>query len=407
MNSPLSSGTSSAHLPIKESMLLLLLAAINFTHIMDFVIMAPLNPFLRDELSISTKQFGLLLSSYTLSAALGGIIGAFFIDKFDRRKSLLLLYIGFTLGNFICAIADHYATFMAARILAGGFGGVLGSIIFSIIGDVVPPERRGKATGFVMAAFSAASILGIPAGIYLANHLNWHAPFYLLAGLSILVLLSIWFYMPSITSHIQTGPQSSGQKILALFASANVRWALFFMVLLMLAGFTVVPFLSDYLVSNVGIDKGDLGFVYLFGGLATVISSPLTGRLADKFGKQKVFVWGAISSLVPIYIMTHLPPSSYTFTFIMSTLFFIVFGARFVPAIAMITSSVQMYQRGSFMSISSSVQQIGSSIAVGIAGLIVHNTPDGTMQNFGLCGIIACIATLLCIFVSYKIKQVS
>jgi len=394
--------------PFNENVLLFLLAAINFTHIMDFVVMAPLSPILRDELSISTKQFGFLLSSYTLSAAFAGIAGAFFIDKFDRKKALVFLYAGFTISNFACAISNDYSTFMAARIMAGAFGGVLGSLLLSIIGDVIPQERRGKATGIVMSAFSAASVLGIPTGIFLANNFNWHAPFYLLTGLSIIVLIPAWLFLPSLTSHFNNrNDKSALQNILNLLANINVRWSFLFMLLLMIAGLTVVPFLSDYLVRNVGIDRKDLGLVYIFGGLATVVSGPLTGKLADKFGKQQVFVVAAIISIIPVYIMTHLSPSGYPFTLTMTTIFFIFFGARFVPAMSMMTSSVSMQQRGSFMSINSSVQQLGSSLAVAMAGLIVTNAADGSLINYNWCGIISIVAIVFAIAVSYKVKQVA
>lgn len=397
-----------APLKINESVLLLILAAVNFTHIMDFVVMAPLSPILRDELHISTRQFGFLLSSYTLSAAAAGVIGSFFIDKFDRRNSLLFLYVGFTVSNLACAVSNDYYSFMAARILAGGFGGVLGSVILSVVGDVVPQERRGKATGIVMSAFSAASVVGIPTGIYLANKINWHAPFYLLTILSALVLVAAWLYMPSVTSHMNNpNKKSTIENIIDLFGTPNVRWSFLFMLLLMIAGLTVVPFLSDYIVRNVGMAKEDLGLIYICGGLATVVSSPLAGRLADTFGKQRVFVLAAVLSMIPIYVMTHLPPSPYGVILSFSTLFFIFFGARFVPAMSMMTSSVEMRQRGSFMSINSSVQQIGSSIAVALAGFVVHNAADGSLINFDLCGLIAIAATIGCIFVSFKVKQVS
>ncbi len=391
-----------------ENLLLFLLAAINFTHIMDFVVMAPLSPILRNELSISSREFGFLLSSYTLSAAVSGIVGSFFIDKFDRKNALLVLYIGFIISNFACAVSINYETFMAARILAGAFGGIMGSVIFSIIGDTIPQERRGKATGIVMSAFSAASVIGIPTGLYLANHFNWHAPFYLLTILSILVLIPAWRLLPSIVSHLDNPDKNSTvKKIGTLLQTPNVRWSLLFMVLLMTAGLTIVPFLSDYLVQNVGLANEDLGLVYIFGGLATVVSGPLVGKLADKFGKQRVFVIAGIISIAPIYILTTLGPSSYPFILSMSTIFFIFFGARFVPAMSMMTSSVELRQRGSFMSISSSVQQMGSSMAVALAGLIITNNADGSLNSYNICGIVAIIATVFCILVSYKVKQVS
>ena len=392
---------------VNENLLLLILAAINFTHIMDFVIMAPLNPILSIHLSINPQQFSFLQASYAISAGIAGIVGSFFVDKYDRRSTLLFLYSGFMLSNLACAIAPDYYTLMSARIIAGSFGGVLGSVILSVVGDVIPQERRGRATGIVMAAFSAASVIGIPIGIRLANNFHWHAPFYFLTIASLVVLAFTWMKMPSITSHMKNASSSSTlDKIKALFLNSNVRWSFLFMSLLMISGLTVVPFLSDYIVKNAKLSLKDLDYVYFFGGLATAISGPVTGRLADKFGKPRVFMIAAIISIVPIYIMTHLTSSSYAWILSMSSLFFIFFGARFVPAMSMMTSSVEIRQRGSFMSINSSVQQFSSSLAIIIAGAIVVNK-NGELENFGTCGIIAIVATIACILVSLKVKQVS
>ncbi len=399
---------STPAVPIKEGLLLFILAAINFTHIMDFVIMAPLNPFLTEALSLSPQRFSLLQASYALSAGVAGIAGAFFVDKFDRRTTLIFLYSGFTISNFACAISPEYYSLMTSRILAGAFGGVLGSVILSVVGDVIPQERRGKATGIVMAAFSAASVIGLPIGILLADVFDWHAPFYFITLLSLIVLLFTWFKMPSITSHV-TNLDFSGtlQKIKGLFLNPNVRWSFLFMSLLMISGLTVVPFLSDYLVKNAGLSKGDLYLVYFFGGIATAISGPLTGRLADKFGKPRVFLIAGIISVIPVYIMTHLPASSYTWILTMSSIFFIFFGARFVPAMSMMTSSVELRQRGSFMSINSSIQQFSSSLAILAAGAIIVKNNNGSLENFGICGIISIVALVACILVSFKVKQVS
>ena len=214
--------------------------------------------------------------------------------------------------------------------------------------------------------------------------------------------------MPSITSHLTNpNPATTIQKIKTLFLNTNVRWSFLFTSLLMISGLVVVPFLSDYFVKNVKLNRLDLDYVYFFGGLATAISGPLTGRLADKYGKPKVFLIAAVISILPIYIVTHLPASNYLLTLSMSSLFFVFFGARFVPAMSMMTSSVAIQQRGSFMSINSSVQQFSSSIAILIAGAIVVNNAHGELENFGVCGVISIVATVLCILVSFKVKQIS
>lgn len=393
----------------QEKWIVFLLAIINFTHIVDFVMMAPLNPFLKEALSINSSEFGILVSSYTFSAAVAGFIAFFKFDAYDRRSALLFLYAGFILGNLLCAVAPGYKFFLLSRVLAGAFGGVLGVLVFSVIGDIIPPARRGKTTGIVMAAFSAASVLGIPIGLILAKSFDFHAPFIFLTVLSLIVYVFIWIKFPSLTVHrTHASKEGDRKQLLRSFATnANVRYALLLTFCLMVAGFTVVPFISDYLVFNVGLDKENLLYTYFFGGLATAVSGPLVGKLADVYGKQKVFVIAALISVVPIYMMTVLPPLSLWFVIPCSTVFFICFGSRFVPAMTLVTSAVSPRERGSFMSINSTVQQFASSIAVVLSGIIIFNAPDGRMEYFWACGIVAVCFTFLSIAISYKVKEVS
>jgi len=395
---------------VSEGILIAMLAAINFTHIMDFVIMAPLSPFLKESMLISTEQFGYLVSIYTFAAAAGAILAFFNIDKYDRRSAILFLYTGFIVANVLCALAPQYKFFMMARLFAGLFGGVLNVLIMSVIGDVIPMERRGKATGMVMAAFSAASVLGIPSGLILADmYKDYHAPFWLLSGLSMLVGIALVFKFPSIRKHLEyEGPKTPPLEILKSFAlDSNIRRALLFMSLLMIAGFTIVPFISDYLVNNVGLNKDELKYVYLCGGLATVFSSILVGKLSDKFGKVKTFVVAGLISIIPIAIVTVLPVMPLVYVLMFNVVFFMCFGARFVPAMTLMTSCVMPHRRGSFLSVSSAVQQMASGIAILIASTIIVNGAKGELYHFGWVGVVACTATVLCIIVSLRIKEVS
>lgn len=392
-----------------EKWIVFLLAIINFTHIVDFVVMAPLNPFLKEAMSINSSEFGVLVSSYTFSAAVAGFIAFFKFDAYDRRNALLFLYAGFILGNLLCAVAPGYKFFLLSRVLAGAFGGVLGVLVFSVIGDIIPPARRGKTTGIVMAAFSAASVLGIPIGLVLAESFDFHAPFIFLTVLSLIVYVFIWIKFPSLTVHrTHASKEQDRKQLLHSFASnANVRYSLGLTFCLMIAGFTVVPFISDYLVFNVGLGKENLRYTYFFGGLATAISGPLVGRLADLYGKQKVFIIAAFISVVPIFAITVLPPLSFWLVIPCTTIFFICFGSRFVPAMTLVTAAVSPRERGSFMSINSTIQQFASSVAVVLSGLIIFNAPDGRMEYFWVCGIVAVCFTFLSIAISYKVKEVS
>jgi len=393
---------------IREGWLLFILAAIQFTHIMDFVIMMPLGPQLMRVFEISPKEFGFIVSAYTFSAALSGFISTLFIDKFDRKNALLLLYIGFIIGTFCCAIAANYEMLLLARLVAGAFGGVIGALVFAIIGDAIPENRRGAATGKIMSAFSIASIAGVPIGLYLATRINWHAPFYLLTGLSVLVLIAAYTLLPAMKGHLTNATKNNPLTVVGdILRNTNLLWALTLMVMLTLAGFTVVPFISPYLVANVGFAEGELAYMYLFGGLATVVTSQIAGKLADKYGKQKVFTFTAIFSIIPILLITNLTPAPHYLILLVTTTFFIGFGARFVPAVSLITSSVAPKLRGSFMSFNSSVQQLASGLSAFLSGLIIQKTSSGALLHFDTIGIIAAVATILCIFIIRRIKVVS
>jgi predicted MFS family arabinose efflux permease len=409
-NSPalsLDSGTAYAFTPKQEKLLLFVLAAVQFTHILDFVIMMPLGPQLMRVFSISPQQFSLLVAAYTVSAGVSGFAGSFFIDRFDRRVALLLLYVGFALGTLACALAPDYYFFLAARIFAGLFGGVLGALIFAIIGDAIPESRRGAATGKVMAAFSVASVLGVPFGLYLTTLISWHAPFILLAAMSMMVLPLGYKALPSMRKHLVVKIKGSNpfDNLRKIFSDANLRWALSLMIMLSIAGFTVIPFISPYMVANVGLKEEHLTYIYLFGGGLTYFTSPYIGKLADQFGKTKVFTIMALLSILPVIVITNLPVTPLWLVLLITTIFFIMNGGRFVPAMAMVTSSASPQIRGSFMSINSSIQSLGSGLASFLAGLIVTESADKSLQHFSWVGMVSAIATVLCIFLSQKVKS--
>ncbi|SIT93632.1 MFS transporter [Pontibacter indicus] len=392
---------------IREGLLIFLLAAIQFTHMMDFVIMMPLGPQLMRVFSISPSKFGLLVSAYTFSAAIAGFVSALFIDRFDRKHALLALYVGFIVGTLGCALAPNYELLLLARVVAGGFGGVLGALVLAVIGDAIPEQRRGAATGRVMAAFSVASIAGIPVGLYLASEMSWHAPFYLLVGLSVVILLVGARFLPPMHGHLTNARRGNPFRALqAMVVQPNLQWAMALTVTLTMAGFLVVPFISPYMVANVGFTERDLSYIYLFGGLATVFTSQWAGRLADRYGKHFIFRWAAILSIIPIVLITNLPPVGMVLALTVSTFFFILFGARFVPAMSLVTSSVEPELRGSFMSINSSVQQLGAGIAAFVSGLIVQETASGTLTHYNWVGIMASVVTLVAVWTVSRVRSV-
>ncbi len=391
----------------KEKLLLFVLACIQFTHIVDFMIIMPLGDTLMKAFSIKPNQFSYIVSSYTFSAGIVGLISAFFIDRFDRKSMLSYCYLGFLIGTFACAIAPTYYFLLAARIFTGAFGGVLGALVLSIIGDVIPLERRSSAMGVVMAAFSAAAVFGVPTGYFIASKFTWHAPFLFLAALGVVIFFLIYYLIPPLKSHLnKTGiPTNPFTNIANIFRDANQVKALLFMMLLMFGQFTVIPFIAPYMERNVGFDKNQITYIYLVGGFFTIFTSQIIGKLADKYGRFKVFASFALIALIPLFSITNMGETHIALALVATTLFFIVIGGRMIPATTMITAVVAPQNRGSFMSLNSSVQQISSGIAAFVAGIIVTEiSSGGKFINYHYVGYIAIVANLLAIILANRLK---
>ena len=363
------------------------------------MIMMPLGPEFIRVLNINTHQFGLLLSSYTFAAAAAGILATYYVDRFERRKLLLSLYAFFIIATLACGLAPNYELLFIARALAGAFGGILGSLVQTIVADSIPFERRGKALGTVMAAFSVSTVAGVPLGLFLANHipsLGWRAPFFFIAIISTLILYLGCRNIPKIAGHLDHIHEGSrlSQILKIVTASQNVK-AFIFMALIMMTGFSVIPYIALYLTTNVGISNSYISLVYLCGGVATLMSSRFIGHMSDKHGKVTVFRVLAIISLIPLLVTTNLPVTPLWIVLINSTAFFILVSGRMSPAMAMVSQIVESKIRGTFMSLIGSVQMLSSGIASVLAGWVVTIGPDGLMQHYNLVGYGAAICGLL------------
>ena len=388
----------------RERALLWLLAGLQFTHILDFMMISPLSPQFMRLWGITAQQFGYLVSVYAIAAAVAGLAAAFVIDRFERRRALLAMYAGFVVATLACALAPGYWTFFTARALAGVFGGVIGSVVLAIIGDLIPAERRGRAMGVVMSAFPVVSVIGVPAGLYVATHLGWHAPFFALATLSAALWFLLPLVVPRVDAHLRPSPDQRSTRaansllhdFLQLFTVPNHRRALAAMFVFTLSGFMVFPFLSAYQVKNVGITEAELVYVFLFSGLATLFTSRLIGWCADRYGKRRVFFLLALASTVPIILATHLPRASLPVLIAVTVPFMVLMSGRFIPLMALITTCVRAQVRGAFMSLSSSVQNLGAGVASLFAGAVIGHSADGALTRFDLVGIGAVALTLSC-----------
>ncbi|MGV3774276.1 MAG: MFS transporter [Verrucomicrobiales bacterium] len=388
-----------------EKKLIWLLFAVQFTNILDYVIMMPLGPRFMRVFEISPAQFGLLVSAYAVSAGTCGLIAALYLDRFDRKPTLLFLYFGFAIGTLLCAIAPSFWMFLVARVIAGGFGGVVGAVVLAIIADIVPDYRRGAAMGLVMSTFSVASVLGVPFGLYLANIFEWHAPFYLLAGMSLLLIGVIAKLLPSLRSHIKAPSEKSNlAQLLGLLRNRSYQTSLLFFGILIAAAMMIIPYITAYLVQNTGMTEQQLPYVYLFGGLCTMFSMNLIGRISDQYGRVKVFFIMLLAAVTATLVLTHLPPLPLWLLLTITTLFMICMSGRIVPAMAIITASVAPHERGSFMSVNASVQHLCSGLGAYVAGVFITQKPGGPLVGYSKVGWISAALALSTLYLVRSIK---
>ena len=386
----------------QERIIIVLLACLNFTHILDFMIMMPLGNYLIDKFGINAMEFSILVGAYSISAFFSGLAIAMFIDRFDRKKSLLFAYIGFVIGTIACGIATSYGLLLAARIVAGLFGGVIGAQVLSIIADMFVYERRGKAMGAVMGGFAAASILGVPISLYLTNifQKDWHVPFILIGSLGVIFIPLIIRVIPRMTDHIkdQMNRKPLIDPLLKVCRVPAQRSAMMFSGLLMMGHFLIIPFINPYLEYNLGFSKDLTPVIYLVGGISSLMAALYLGRLADKRGKLSVFSVSVFLSLFMVLIITKMPNVPFTIVLLFFAIWFVVATGRIVTAQAMISEVVPPSQRGSFMSINGSVQQLGSGLAALCAGAIVYTDKTGKIHNYNWVGyfsILVLLASLL------------
>lgn len=400
--------------PIKERVftpyqvfIIAVLTFLQFTIILDFMVLSPLGEQLMKELDIDTSQFGLVVSAYALSAGASGLLAAGFADKFDRKKLLLFFYVGFIIGTLLCGIAPDYHFLLMARIVTGVFGGVIGSVSFAIITDLFPLQTRGRVMGIVQMAFSASQILGIPIGLYLANKLGWHSPFLLIVGVSILAGLFIVIYMKPVNAHLHL--QTVRNPLEHLFKTVSKpRYLQAFAATALLAtgGFMLMPFGTAFSVNNLGMTRDDLPVIFLITGLFSIVTGPIIGKFSDKAGKYTIFLIGSIWSIIMVLIYTHQSVIPLWVVIFLNVFLFMGISARIISSSVLLTAVPDPADRGAFMGVNASLQQISGGIAAALAGLIVHQeTKTSPLEHYPVLGYVVCVTTLITIIMMYFLNR--
>jgi predicted MFS family arabinose efflux permease len=382
------------------------LAILQFTVILDFMVLSPLGAILLTELNIKPTQFGLVVSVYAFSAGASGLLAAGFADKFDRKKLLLFFYSGFIMATFLCAIASSYQFLLGARIITGIFGGVISSICFAIITDLFQLEVRGRVMGFVQMSFAASQVLGLPIGLILANHFGWHSPFWMIATTAILAWIIIAIYMKPIIAHLQSKYERNAFEHLWKTLSKRIYLKAFLAtVFLATGGFMLMPFGSAFGINNLKISMNDLPLLYGVTGFTTIIFGPLLGKLSDSLGKYKLFVIGSFMSMLMVLIYTNLDETPLWIVITLNVILFIGISSRMISGSALMTAVPEQKDRGAFMSINSSIQQISGGIAAGVAGLIVVQSESGILKHYNLLGYVVVTSMLITIGLMYILND--
>lgn len=390
----------------RERYYVIILAAIQIVHILDFVIMMPLGPRFMRVFGITPVEFSTLVSAYTFSAGIVGFFGALYADHFDRKKFLLFNFSGFIIGTFMCAISPNFTSLLMARILAGAFGGILNAGVMSLVADLIPFKRRGAAMGVVMSSFSISSIVGVPLGLYIANTFDWHWTFYFICAVALIFWVASLILLPSVK--VRQEPRTFKQNLLnfkSILIQKDYLQAFTLTSVLGFGIFTIIPFISPYMVKNVGMTEEQLPLIYLIGGICTIVSARIIGKLCDKIGSYNVFKVVAIIAIFPMFALTNLPPAALWIALIPTTLFTMFGSGRFIPAMTIVSAVVKPEERGTFMSLENAARQLSSGAASQVAGLIIGSTAAGALTNYDIVGYIGIVSSLAAIYIAFKIKN--
>jgi predicted MFS family arabinose efflux permease len=383
-----------------------ILAFLQFTIILDFMIISPLGAMVMPRLHITPQQFGLMVSSYAFSAGVSGFLAAGFADRFDRKRLLLFFYCGFMLGTLLCALANTYPMLLAARIVTGLFGGVIGSVVLAIATDLFPLEMRGRVMGLISTAFAASQILGLPAGLFFANHWDWNAPFFAILAVAIPAGVVTLVFMRPVVAHLALKQEHSAlMHLIDTVTEPRYRLAFVLVMLLPTGGYMLMPFGTVYIVNNVGLTFAVLPMIYLITGLCTVFVGPMVGKANDRFGKFQTFCFGSAVTLAVTPIWTNIGHVSLASVILVNVILFAGIFSRMIPSQALISAIPEPARRGAFNAISASLQQFAGEMSAVVASLVIAQGPGGVLVHFNWLGYIVMAIAIVSLALMYSVHR--
>jgi predicted MFS family arabinose efflux permease len=383
---------------------IVILALTQFSVVLDFMVMSPLGDLIMKNMKISPNEFGLVVSCYAFSAGLSGFFTASIADKFDRKKLLLIFYAGFILGTLLCGLATTYWFLVSARIVTGIFGGVISSISLAIVADIFEINQRGRVMGFLQMGFGMSQILGIPISLFLATTWNWQAPFYLIVGLATIIFIIGFFVLKPVVGHLELQRDNPIKHMWKTISNRDYRIGFLATAFMSLGGYLMMPWGSSFSVNNVGISQKDLPLMFMIIGISTFTVMPIIGKLSDKFNKYSIFVGSSILMIISVVVYTHLGQASFAVLVIVNMVMMAGIMARMIPSQALTTAVPALKDRGAFMSINSSLQQMAGGIAALVGGAIVQQKDENSpLERFDLLGYVVIAAILINIFLTYRV----
>jgi predicted MFS family arabinose efflux permease len=390
-----------------QKVVILILALTQFSVVLDFMVMSPLGDLLIKDLKITPSQFGLVVSSYAISAGVSGFLTASFADKFDRKKLLLFFYSGFIIGTLLCGLSINYGFLVFARIITGVFGGVISSISLAIVADLFDINHRGRVMGFLQMGFGISQILGIPISLYMANVWDWQAPFYLIVGLAVAIFFAAFFVLKPINEHVKLQRDNPIKHLWNTLSNKQYRIGFLATAFMSLGGYLMMPWGSAYAVNNIGINQTDLPLMFMIVGVSVFAMMPMIGILSDRVNKYTVFLLASVLMVISILVYTQLPQVSLLVLIVVNVFMMLGIMARMVPSQALTASLPEMKDRGAFMSINSSLQQMAGGIAAMIGGMIVTQKDSlSPLGRFDILGYVVIAVILANIFLTWRVYKI-
>jgi predicted MFS family arabinose efflux permease len=401
--------TSVGNLKLKtyEIFVVILLTLTQFTVVLDFMVMSPLGDMLMKSMGLSTTQFGLSVSAYAFSAGISGLLTAGFADRFDRKKLLLFFYLGFIVGTLFCGLAQNYPQLLAARIFTGIFGGVIGSISMAIVTDLFVIEKRGRVIGYLQMGFGASQVLGIPISLYIANVWGWASPFFMIVALAIGIFLFIFLKLKPVREHLHIQSERNAfAHLWHTLSQKKYRIGFLATAFLSLGGFMMMPWGSAFAINNLHVSAQELPILYMVSGITALIIMPIIGKLCDRFDKFSIFTLASVFLSIVVIIYTNLGPVPFWIVIVMNLGFMLGIMSRMVPAVALSSALPDKQDRGAFMGINASLQQIAGGVAAAFGGMIVvQKDKFSPLEHYDTLGYIIVFLSLVSIFLLLRVSN--